>query len=493
MVIGTIMLKTYSQKIAYSTFIQIIGKVVTTLLSLVLIAYLTRYLGVFGFGEYTTVFVYLSFFGVIADFGFFNILVKEMTRWPENEEKIASNLLTFRALFGLVVYGLAVVISLFIPYSSTIKVGILLIAVASLFLSQNSSLVGIFQARHKMDRSVITDIIGRAIILIISILLIKHQASLPLILGAAVIGNFINLILSWLLVLPIIKIKPAFDFKLWKELFIAAWPLGVAAVFGIVYFKIDSVMLSLYKGSEDVGIYGAPYKILEILIYIPAIFMGNVFPVFSRYFHEKNPRLQGAIQKSFDFLSIAAIGVLAGGMVLSSHIIRFVAGKDFVTTSTMSFLGHQITAPILFQILLVAVSFSFISYLFNPILLAVNKQKALILPAIFATILNIGLNLLLIPKFGYLAAASTTAITELFILVYLYLLAVKFLTFKLEFGNFLKVLPAGLIMAIMLYFLRDLNIILLVVIGAGIYFALLLLFKVISITQIKNLLLGGGK
>lgn len=471
---------TNSQKIAYNTLIQIIGKVITTLLSIILIAYLTRYLGVFGYGQYTTVVVYLSFFGVLADFGFFSILVREISAKPEKETEIANNLLTFRALFALAIYLASLVMVIFIPYARVIKLGILLISLSNFFLTLNTSLVGIFQARHKMDRAVVTDVIGRAIILVITIYLIKQGSGLIPIFYAAIIGNFINLMLSWFLTMPMVKLRPAFDFKLWKQIFISAWPLGVAALFSVIYFKIDSVMLSLYKGSTDVGIYGAPYKILEVLFFVPSIFMGNVFPVFTKYIAENNPKLEGAVQKSFDFLAMSGLGLFFGGAVLSEKIIRIVAGGEFVTAATMSFHGHAITAPILFQILLLAMAISYISFLFNPIIVAENHQQALIWPAIYATILNIGLNMLLIPRFGYLAAASTTVITELFILAYQGSIVYHLIPYRPKLANLGKSLLAGLIMAAILYLLRNLNVFILIILGSGIYVLLLFAFKALN-------------
>jgi O-antigen/teichoic acid export membrane protein len=487
------MKKTNSQKIAYNTIVQITGKVVTTILSIVLIAYLTRYLGVFGYGQYSTAFIYLSFFGVIADFGFFSILVREISAKPENEEKIASNLLTLRSLFALSVYLISIGIAYFIPYAHIIKIGIVLIALANFFLTLNSSLVGIFQARHKMDRSVITDIVGRMIILGITIYLISNNFGLTTIFLAVVIGNFINLLLSWLFILPIIKLKPAFNLILWKKIFISAWPLGIAAMFSIIYFRIDSVMLSLYRGSTDVGIYAAPYKILEVLFFIPGIFMGNVFPIFTKYIKENNPKLKDAVQKSFDFLVISGMGILFGGMALSGKIIRIVAGQDFVTASTMNFHGIEITAPILFQILLFAMAVSYIAYLFNPIIIAENHQSALIKPAIFATLLNIGLNIIFIPIYGYLAAAVITVITEVFILIYQGSIVYKLLPYMPKITIFAKSLVAGLIMGLVLYTLNNLNVFILILIGVLIYFLLLLLLRAVNVGIIKSLFKSEAK
>ena len=55
--------------VAYNTTIQIVGKVITTIISLFIVAALTRYLGVAGFGQYTTIFAYTGFFGVLAVLG----------------------------------------------------------------------------------------------------------------------------------------------------------------------------------------------------------------------------------------------------------------------------------------------------------------------------------------------------------------------------------------------------------------------------------------
>ena len=246
-------------------------------------------------------------------------------------------------------------------------------------------------------------------------------------------------------------------------------------------------MLSLFRGSSDVGIYGAPYKILEVLFFVPGIFMGNVFPIFTKYIKEDNPKLGGAIQKSFDFLAIAGIGILAGGLSLSTKIIHLVAGEEFVTASTMSFGGVAITAPILFQILLFAMAVSYIAYLFNPIIVAENHQKALIRPAIYATILNIGLNLLLMPRYGYLAAASVTVITEVFILIYQSVIVYRLISYRIRVLSLVKSLVAGTIMGLVLVYFNYLNLFLLMAIGAVVYVLLLLLFKALDQNMIKTL------
>lgn len=482
------MLNTFTQKIAYNTLIQIVGKIATTVLSLILVGALTRYLGVFGYGEYTTVFVYISFFGILADFGFFNILVREISAHPEKEEEIVSNLLTFRAIFAFAIYALGVIVSFFMPYSATVKTGILFLSIAMFFLTQNSSLVGIFQTHHRMDKAVLSDVAGRALILVLSLWLIKIKSSLELIIFVNVIGNLFNLFLSWLFAGPFIFLKPAFDFDFWKKIFRAAWPLGVTAIFGVIYFKIDSVMLSILKGSQDVGIYGAPYKILEILTLVPSIFMGNVFPLITRYIEQKDDRLRPAVQKSFDFLSIAAFGILFGGLALSNNIIRFIAGDEFVSASTVSFAGQVINAPAVLGILLFAVAASYFANLFSPVVIAAGKQKSLILPAFLATILNVSLNLILIPRWSYLAASVTTVITEVFILWFWARLTYRYLQFFPALKNLLKIIVAGALMAFVLLFLRGLHVLLAVGLGALIYFALLYSFRVINKDLILSLI-----
>lgn len=470
----------YTRKIAYNTIVQYIGKAITTAISLVLIAALTRYLGVAGYGQYTTVFAYVAFWAVLADFGFFWVLVREISKPEADVGKIANNILTLRTVLGIIVFLVGFLIALFLKYDLTIKLGIGVIGIAWLWTTLNSTLVGVFQSKLRMDKAVITEVVGRAIILGMVLLMIKYQMGLIGIFWAYVIGNLVNFLFSLLLASRYFKIKPQIDWDLWKKIAIMAYPIGITLILHLIYFRIDTVILSLMKGNIDVGIYGAPYKILEILLLLPALFMGAAFPVLTKYYVSKDKRLIPAFQKAFDFLIILAVPVVIGVSTLAKPIINFIAGEEFVNTSTISLGNYQATAVTALQILIFSVGIYFIFNLFYYLVLVMNRQKELIRPYFIVVIVNIILNLIFIPFYSYIAAAVVTIISSTLVLILTYLIVRRLLHTTPILGIIPKALFGALIMFLALYFLPQYNLFVLIAIGTAVYFITMYLIGAIN-------------
>ncbi len=480
-----------TRRVAYNTIIQIIGKMLTTLISLVLIAALTRYLGVSGFGQYITIFAFIQFFAVIADFGFFWFLVREISKPKAMMAKITNNVLTFRAIIALGFFGLAFLVGLFIPQYQEMRIGIGIIAVASFWLTLNGTYVGIFQSKLRMDKAALTDVLGRLVILGIVLYQIKIGATLNQILWAYFFGNLINFAGSFYLGRIYLKFKPAFDFSYWKEIFWQCLPISAVTILGMIYFKIDTVMLSLLKSSYDVGIYGPPYKVLEILVLFPAIFMGNVFPIITRYIYQKDKRLEPAFQKAFDFLILAAVPIVIGVIFTASKIIRIVAGDEFVTAHTIAPIwGIPATSSSALQILIIAVGISFLSHLFGYTIIALGKQTKLIWPNLALVFFNVILNLILIPKISYIGAAAVTVLTEILVIFFYWKVMKRYLKIKIHLGILWKVLFAGIILALVLKGMNFLNFWLLIPLGAIMYLAALWVVKGISKDMVRATIKG---
>jgi O-antigen/teichoic acid export membrane protein len=471
-----------TRKVAFNTIVQIVGKGATTIISLFLVAALTRYLGVAGYGEYTTIFAYLSFFAVLADFGFFWILVREIANPATDINKATSNVLTIRTLVGLLVFGVAYIVSFFIPQYAMLRTGVGIAAFSLLFLALNSTYVGVFQNKLRMDKATISDVVGRIIILFSTLYFIKMGYGLNFILWAYALGNIVNLLLSAWLGKIYVNIRPAFDLVYWKQIFVQTWPMAVVLILGLIYFRIDTLMLSLMKSTTDVGIYGPPYKVLEMLMLLPSMFMGNVFPIISLYIHTKDDRLSGAIQKSFDFLLIMAVPVTLIIIFAAEPIIRIVAGSEFVTAQTINpIFGLPATSVLALQILIVAVGFSFISHIFNYLVIALGKQSKLIWPNVLLVIFNIGLNFYLIPHYSYIGAAIATVLTEILVLTFTWFIIKKNVELKLNTGIIWKVGLGGLGMLITLLFLAPyINWIVFSIIASAVYVVILSLTGAIN-------------
>lgn len=467
-----------TRKVALNTMIQILGKGITAAISIFLIAALTRYLGVAGYGQYTTIFAYIAFAGVLADFGFFWIMARELGAGKEREEKIVGNVLTMRALLASLVYLASFLIALLIPqYDSTVKFGIGLTGLAMFWLLLNSTLIGVFQAKLRMDKAIVSDIVGRLIILGIILYGINQQWPLLNLISAYLIGNLVNFVLSFIFAQKYIRIRPQFEWGYWKYLIRETLPMGIVLTLGIIYFKIDAIMLSLMKNKIDMGIYGAPWKVLETLSLIPAMFMGTMVPIITRIIKEKvnQEKINYVFQNSLDFLIIIGTLVVFAVLTLAWPIINILAGEEFLSASTVSIGGLKAGAPLALQILIIAVGISFISHLFNYSVIALGKQKLLISRNVAAILVNVILNLILIPFYSYIAAAFTTVVTEIVMLILAMKIVYKYLPLDLHWGVLLKSLVAGAVMSATLILLSQWHILILIPLGGLVYFGVLYL------------------
>lgn len=468
----------YGRAIATNTLWMIGGKALTTVLSLALVAALAQSLGVFRFGEYTTAFAFLTFFGVIADFGFLAIFVRELAKHPEKEEEITGNLLALRAVFGVIVYAVSAAVIWLFPYSLTVKWGVIILAAASFLLSTNNTLIGVFQARHEMSKAVVGDIVSRAVLLVAALYGLGRGWDLIPIFWLYLGANFLNLLITYWLIRRRISLRLSFDFARWQYFFREAWPLGVITVLSIIYFRIGTIILSVEKTPVDVGIYGAPFKIFEFLTIVPAIFMGNVFPVITRL-KDQPERAARFVQAALDTLLILGVGTSVGLALLAKPVIGLVAGAEFQTTSTYSFANIPITAVHVLALLSVALLAIFLAQLWSYVVIAHSRQQVLIRSGIWAVVLNVVLNLILIPQGSYFAATLVTILTEVFILIFWQRAAQAILPMSPNFRQLPKILISGVVMAGVVWLLREYSLVIPIVAGAGVYLGLLLVWRVI--------------
>lgn len=468
---------TYTKKIALNTVAQIIGKMITTAISVVMLAYLARYLGVSGYGDYTTVFAFLGFFAILADMGFYTVAVRDVAKNPDRAKAIMGNILSLRIIFALVFLLLAPVVGMFVPgYSEIIKLGIWIGTFSSFFTLINQIFVSVFQEKLRMDRLVISDVVSRSILFIFVLSFIKLGFNLQYFILANVIANLAACILSFVMSRQFLAFGFRFDYKSWKHILKEAIPLGIVIVLGLIYFKVDTVMLSIMKDSEAVGIYGAPYKILEILITIPAIFMGSVLPLIARYKKDGDPRFKESFLRSFDFMSILALPIVASLFVLAKPIVGLVLGDEFIASA------------LVLKYLIFAVLIIFYGTIMGNFIVAANLQKKLVWVYISSVAFNIVGNLFLIPRYSYIGSSAMTIITELLVCGLAYVIIYRNLKLVPKFQVFLKSLLAAMIMSAFLYYFQNANLILLVIFGITSYGWLLYMFGGINKEMVLKVL-----
>ncbi|MFA5880515.1 MAG: flippase [Candidatus Margulisiibacteriota bacterium] len=430
-----------SSKIAYNTIIQLVGKVISTVLGLVALAMMARYLGQAGFGSYTTVINFVSFFAIIADLGLTLVTVQMISRPDVDENKVLNNLFGLRLVSVILFLVLAPIVAIFLPYSLSIKIGIIIAALSFLFPALNQIIIGLFQKKLRMDKSVIAETLSRIILVIGIYFSIKFSRGLNGILWVTVISAAFNFLISYLLATKYYLLKPTFDFRLWREVILKSWPLAVTIVLNLLYLKTDTLILSFIKSPADVGLYGAAYRIIDVLTTLPFMFAGIILPVLTlAWFENKKDYFAAVLQKSFDLMVMFSLPIIAGTLVLARPLIVLVAGNDFADSG------------LILKILIFAIAAIFLGCMFSHAVIAIGQQKKMIGAYVFVSLSAIILYLIFIPTFSYYGAAAITIYSEVTIAIFAAYVVWKYTKFIPSFKIMGKTIIASTIMGLGLYF-----------------------------------------
>jgi len=467
-----------TKKVAYNTIIQIIGRGVITVISLAILWYLARYLGVEGYGQYALIFAYLALFGVLVDFGLFLMQVRAITRQPAKESYILGNILGLKMVLSVVVFAMAIGISHLLYDNPLLATGILIGAISQTTLTLSLVPISLFQARLQMQKVTIINIATRILYFGLIVWGIRADIGLLGIIGIMAFSNLLNFAAQWMWASSLSKLIPLFDFKYWIFFMREALPVGVVIILGVIYFRIDMIMLGTMQGDYAVGIYGAPYKVVEVILTIPTIFMSSVFPVITKALADGATRVQRIHRKAFDFMSLVAMPLAFGALMVGTPLMVLIAGADFTPSGFV------------LKLLIWAVVLSFLIATFNYSIIAADKQTALVWPYLMATIFNVVANFIVIPIYSYTGAAITTIVTELIVLIWVGIIAHKTLRLAPSLVVFGKSLLAAVVMAGVIQFMDIENVFINIGVGIMVYGIMVLLLRAVD-KDIFNEIISG--
>lgn len=465
-----------TQKIAYNAAFSVIARVLEMAIVFVTIKFTTNYLGLGGFGDYGTVLAFVYIFSVLADFGLYSFVVREISLPDGDEARIVNNAFTIRMVLGGLVMLSAYILSLLFPYSNEVRLGILVGSLGYWFLNGVQVLMGLFQKHLIMDKVAVAEFLGRAVQFVGVVLGVKYDLGFMFIIGTVFWGSLFNLLLVIFYARQITGLRLEFDFSYWKKMLKTSFPLAVSAILVLIYFKLDTIFLSVIKGSDAVGIYSLSYKIMENLIFFPSMVVGLTMPLMSRTVNENRQQFESIVQRTLNFLLLAIMPIMFGIFAVSAKLVYLLAPAAF----------HD-SIPVL-NILTVALAFIFLGALFSNVIIAIGQQKSLARIYFCGALFNVIANLYFIPRYSYFGAAFTTFATEFVVTMLMIWTIYKKIKFLPSFSNIFRAGFAGLLMFAVLSALPGLNIVYTVIVGAIVYVAAAYAVDGVSEEEVKKLL-----
>ncbi|MFH1767281.1 MAG: flippase [Patescibacteria group bacterium] len=453
-----------SQQLAKNSAIQIIGKFLATIFGVITLGILTRYMGAAGYGQLTTILTFTAIFAIVVDLGL-TLTTVQMIAEPEADEKtLLGNLMSLRLVSSIIFLSLAPLAAIFFPYESIIVIGIAIGAFSYIFGTSSQMLIGIFQKRLIMDRAIAAELINRLVVLLGAALAPSFGLGLLGIMWLFVLGNGLNLVIILYFARQQIRFRLQWQTQIIKSIIKRSWPIGASIFFNLIYLRGDILFMSIFRSDAEIGLYGAAYKVVDVITVVPVMFMGLVLPILISYFVSKrSDDFKKLLQQTFDFFAIFSIPIIFGSIATGVPLLEMISGSEFRESGeVLAILGPAAVVV-------------FFNSLFGHAIVAVHKQKPMVLAYFAVAIITVIGYLIYIPQYGMWAAAWWTLISEILIGLISFIVVWRVSSFLPQVGQLLRALIASLIMYFVLMVMPEIQVLLQILFGAAVYAAVLIM------------------
>lgn len=465
------MMKQSSLKL--NVILNIIKTLMGVLFPLISFSYVSRVLGPEGNGKVSYAASIVSYFSILAGLGIGTYGMREAAKIRDNEfelNKFCREIFFINIISTCVAYGLLALLIIF--SKSLIKYRALLLISSSTIFFSTIGMDWLYSAMEDYLYITIRSIAFQILGIVLLFLIVKDSqdylqyAFLNVI--TSVGSNVLNFIHSKKYI-NLVKKTPLEIKKHLKPIFI----LFGTVVAVSLYTVLDTTMIGFFCGDGEVGIYNAATKTNRIVIMVIAATGAVLAPRLSNYVEIDIENYKRLLVKSFNIYVAFAIPCAVGLYFLARPITLFLCGAEY----ELSIPVMKMLAPI---VLLVPLGAFFSDQIFTPM----RKDKFSLIPVLITAVCNIILNLVMIPKYGALGAAFASVIAEIIVVIIKLILSSRLVKISLLFSNFYQYIIAALIMLSGLFgfsFILDMekliSIVLYPLIGATIYFMVLMLFK----------------
>ncbi len=462
------------QTVFKNTFWLATAEVVSRLLNSILLIYVARVLGATDYGKFTFALAFVSLLVIFSDFGLSSITTRELSREKEKEREFPA-IFSLKILLSLGAFALMLSGSFFITPDPIIRKIIWILTIYILMSNLGEIIYAFFRAFQRMEYESWAKILQALVVAGAGFFAILNFPSVENLGYCYLFSSLVILILILVFFhFKISHLKLSWQKSIWQKFLAMSWPVGLGTTLAMTYGTIDSIMMGYFGLITEVGWYNAAYKIINVVL-VPAFLISQSFyPVLSEAFKESNERLQRVWNYQMETMILLAIPIVVGGVVLAPRIIGLIYDSSFAPS------------VFVFQILVAVAGIIFLNRVFVQALIISNQQKKFCLVALLGAVINIILNLILIPKFSLYGAAISALMTFILIFFSLFAVTSKFTSIKpLSAKLFLTFIGAGF-SSIPMYFvisqprIYQRNIFLSILVGATTYAAFIFLYRKIA-------------
>ena len=358
-----------------------------------------RYLGAAGLGILNFGVALTAVFGILSTFGLTTLTARDVARDKGLASKYVANLIPMQVLLALATIGLIVAWVNAVGYSQETIIVVYILSVGIIVNTLSWLLLAIFQAFERLEFQSIVWVITSVVPLCGAVIAIQLHLNVVAFALLSLLTAGVQLAYVYgICVRKFFVPRLEADFTFWKSALIEAWPMAAAAVSMIVFFRIDVVMISLIQGTTAVGFYSVAYTLSEASLIIPTVFISALFPVLSKLHKDSKQSFRDTCAQATKYLVYLALPMAFFVTLWAKPIVSLLYGAAF---------DPSVAA---LQILIWSAALMYVSTVLGTALVAANLQKLNLKLSSLQAALNIGLNVLLIPKYSYFGASFATVV-----------------------------------------------------------------------------------
>ncbi|MCJ7563460.1 MAG: flippase [Candidatus Aminicenantes bacterium] len=354
------------------------------------------------YGYFFTALVFSRIAFRISEFGINTVITRDISRNHELAPSYLGNIFTLRGFICVMTLFLIQPLIYIIGYEHPIIISVEFLSIYIIIWGFSQSIGAAFRGLERQDIVALIIVSGIIPLFMLLGLALMAGTTIHTIEFLFILGAGIQLYVGYMLMTHLVgKFKLSYDIGLWKKTLKDSLPLGLAGMFALVYFRIDTLILSFYfPQGKIVGLYNTAYNIFVALTFLPFIFYQIALPLFSRLALKSLSKLRSYYYYSLFGIGLCAFSISAAVFFCAKPLTFFVYGEKYL--ASVEALKILSPASILTSLGFVSMS----------VLTALNLSKKLLKATFVAVITNIVLNLILIPHLGMTGAAVNTIITE---------------------------------------------------------------------------------
>jgi polysaccharide transporter, PST family len=363
--------------------------------------WVVRYLGPEKYGILSYAISFVALFAPLATLGLNHIVTREIIKSPEIKDKIMGTSFFLRILANILAITITMTaIMVLRPDDKMLQFAVAVLSLTSLF----QSLMVIefwFLSKVQSKYVAISKIIVMVISGIIRIVLVWSKASLiDFITVFAIEKVLLGLGLVIMYQFRGEKVKNwSFDSGLAKSLASQSWPLILSGIAGIIYLKIDQVMLLQMHSSAEVGIYAVAARISEFWYFVPNVIVASAFPALVEMREKNRDQYMTNLQKLYIFLAMLSLSIAIPLTFAATPLLTLIYGKEYSASGLI--LSIHIWASL----------FIFMRALLSKWIIAEGLLTFSLVTHVAGAMSNIILNFVLIPRYGGVGAAIATVVS----------------------------------------------------------------------------------